>query len=134
MWCRADSTNGYLCEFDIYTGKSPHGVQNGLGYTVVTQLCQHIKENYMPFSVTIFLLGMSWWGIFTGTKYSAVALYVQVTWSFHHVSLTKISYQNDEKRGCNMEDERSSFSIDLDGPKSSACNRHIHPSPCRKPS
>ena len=37
MWCRADSTNGYLCEFDIHTGKSPQGVQHGLGYSVVTQ-------------------------------------------------------------------------------------------------
>ena len=38
MWCRADSTNGYLCEFDIYTGKSPQGVQHGLGYSAVTKL------------------------------------------------------------------------------------------------
>ena len=38
MWCRADSTNGYLCEFDIYTGKSPQGVQHGLGYSAVTTL------------------------------------------------------------------------------------------------
>ena len=46
MWCRADSTNGYLCEFDIYTGKSPQGVQHGLGYSVVTQLCCHIKGKW----------------------------------------------------------------------------------------
>ena len=35
---RAVSTNGYLCEFDIYTGKSPQGVQHGLGYSAVTKL------------------------------------------------------------------------------------------------
>ena len=46
MWCRADSTNGYLCKFDIYTGKSPQGVQHGLGYSVVTQLCRHIKGKW----------------------------------------------------------------------------------------
>jgi len=46
MWCRADSTNGYLCEFDIYTGKSPQGVQHGLGYSVVTKLCQHIQGHW----------------------------------------------------------------------------------------
>lgn len=46
MWCRADSTNGYLCEFDIYTGKSPQGVQHGLGYSVVTKLCQHVQSHW----------------------------------------------------------------------------------------
>ena len=46
MWCRADSTNGYLCEFDIYTGKSPQGVQLGLGYSVVTKLCEHVQGHW----------------------------------------------------------------------------------------
>ncbi|PFX26968.1 PiggyBac transposable element-derived protein 5 [Stylophora pistillata] len=46
MWCRADSSNGYLCEFSIYTGKSRQGVEHGLGYTVVSNLCQHIKGNW----------------------------------------------------------------------------------------
>ena len=46
MWCRADSTNGYLCDFDIYTGKSQQGVQHGLGYTVVTKLCTSIKGHW----------------------------------------------------------------------------------------
>lgn len=46
MWCRADSSNGYLCEFSIYTGKSGQGVEHGLGYTVVSNLCQHIKGNW----------------------------------------------------------------------------------------
>ena len=46
MWCRADSTNGYLCEFDIYTGKSQQGVQHGLGYSVVTKLCQNVQGKW----------------------------------------------------------------------------------------
>lgn len=46
MWCRADSTNGYLCDFDIYTGKSQQGVQHGLGYSVVTKLCASIKGHW----------------------------------------------------------------------------------------
>ena len=49
MWCRADSTNGYLCEFDIYTGKSPQGVQHGLGYSVVTKLCEHVQGHWYTF-------------------------------------------------------------------------------------
>jgi len=43
MWCRVDSTNGYLCDFDVYTGKSQQGVQRGLGYSVVIKLCESIK-------------------------------------------------------------------------------------------
>ena len=43
MWCRADSTNGYLCEFDIYFGKSAQGTQHGLGFSVVSNLCRHIQ-------------------------------------------------------------------------------------------
>ena len=39
MWCRADSINGYLNDFEIYTGKSGEGVTQDLGYSVVTKLC-----------------------------------------------------------------------------------------------
>lgn len=46
MWCRADSSNGYLCEFSIYTGKSAQGVEHGLGHSVVSRLCQHIKGHW----------------------------------------------------------------------------------------
>ena len=35
MWCRADSINGYLNDFEIYTGKSGEGVTHDLGYSVV---------------------------------------------------------------------------------------------------
>ena len=46
MWCRADSKNGYLCDFDIYTGKQEQGIQYGLGYSVVTRLCKSIKGHW----------------------------------------------------------------------------------------
>ena len=55
MWCRADITNGYLCDF-FYTGKTQQGVQHGLGYSVVTKLCETIKGHwYAIFFVTTFL-------------------------------------------------------------------------------
>ena len=40
MWCRADSTSGYLCDFEVYTGKLAQGVEHGLGYSIVTRLSQ----------------------------------------------------------------------------------------------
>ena len=46
MWCSADSTNGCLRDFHIYTGKSQQGVQHGLGYSVVTKLCTSIKGHW----------------------------------------------------------------------------------------
>ena len=46
MWCRADSHSGYLCDFDIYTGRHPDGIQRGLGYSVVTCLCRGIEGKW----------------------------------------------------------------------------------------
>ena len=40
MWCRAESHSGYLCDFNIYSGENEAGVENGLGYAVVTNLCK----------------------------------------------------------------------------------------------
>ena len=42
MWCRADGRNGYLCDFNIYSGKTAGAAEHGLGYKVVTNLCQEI--------------------------------------------------------------------------------------------
>ena len=39
LWCRADSCFGYLCDFEVYSGKNSFGIENGLGYNVVTNLC-----------------------------------------------------------------------------------------------
>ena len=46
MWCRADSHSGYLCDFNVYCGKDKGGVENGLGYAVVTDLCRSIYGKY----------------------------------------------------------------------------------------
>ena len=46
IWCRADSRNGYLCDFDVYTGRQETGIQHGLGYSVVTKLCEAIKGHW----------------------------------------------------------------------------------------
>lgn len=46
VWCRADSHSGYLCDFDIYTGRHRDGIQKGLGYSVVTRLCRGIKGKW----------------------------------------------------------------------------------------
>ena len=42
MWCRADSVNGYLNDFEIYTGKTADAVTHDLGFSVVTKLCSSL--------------------------------------------------------------------------------------------
>ena len=42
MWVRADAVNGYVSEFDIYTGKVPGGREFGLGGNVVQRLARNI--------------------------------------------------------------------------------------------
>lgn len=86
MWYRADSTNGYLCEFDIYTGKSPQGVQHGLGYSVVTKLCQHVQGH--------------WYAIFCDNFFTLyrlieeLCLWDQAKKSSLHASMTKKRSRN----------------------------------------
>ena len=46
LWCRADSITGYLCAFDVYTGKQPSRVQHGLGYTVVWSLWENMTSKW----------------------------------------------------------------------------------------
>ena len=38
MWCRADSINGYLNDFKIYTCKTGEGVTRDIGYSVVRKV------------------------------------------------------------------------------------------------
>lgn len=45
VWCRCDSSSGYLYEFDIYTGKIGNRVEEGLGANVVKKLTEKIIEN-----------------------------------------------------------------------------------------
>ena len=42
VWCRADAHNGYLCQFEVYTGRS-EGVQDSLGKRVVLGLSQKLE-------------------------------------------------------------------------------------------
>ena len=32
----------HLCDFEVYSGKRKDGIENGLAYTVVTNLCKSI--------------------------------------------------------------------------------------------
>ena len=41
VWCRADSHNGYICEFQVYTGQT-EGAEGGLGKRVVLDLSQSL--------------------------------------------------------------------------------------------
>lgn len=38
VWVRADSTNRYICQFDIYTGKDGDSITTNLGESVVIKL------------------------------------------------------------------------------------------------
>ena len=42
VWCRADSHNGYICEFQVYTGKSDE-TEGGLGKRVILDLSQTLE-------------------------------------------------------------------------------------------
>ena len=43
MWCRCNSTSGYLFQFNLYTGKKTGHVEQGLGESVVLSLTAQIK-------------------------------------------------------------------------------------------
>ena len=45
VWCRADSHSGYLCEFQVYTGRSS-SEQDGLGKRVVLDLSRRLQGGY----------------------------------------------------------------------------------------
>ena len=42
IWCKADSTNGYINNFVVYTGKSNNSPTSNLGYKVVMEVCKDI--------------------------------------------------------------------------------------------
>ena len=47
VWVRADSHNGYVCDFHVYCGKEGNNVTTNLGARVVTDLCQPLHhKNY----------------------------------------------------------------------------------------
>ena len=41
VWCAADSRNGYVGNFVVYTGKSGDSPTTDLGYKVVMEVCKH---------------------------------------------------------------------------------------------
>ena len=43
VWVRADSWNGYFCEFEVYTGKADTTTDHGLGERVVHKLTSNIS-------------------------------------------------------------------------------------------
>ena len=54
VWCRADAHNGYLCQFEVYTGRS-EGVQDSLGKRVVLGLSQKLEGlRYHPYFDNFF--------------------------------------------------------------------------------
>ena len=46
IWCRADSTNGYLNDFQVYTGRDGKQTEVGLGGRVVLDLTKDIPGKY----------------------------------------------------------------------------------------
>ena len=42
IWVRSDSHNGYVCEFECYTGRKDGVVEKGLGGSVVTRLTRDL--------------------------------------------------------------------------------------------
>ena len=47
IWERADSSNGYVCNLQVYTGKQDGGVtEHGLGYSVVRELMEPFLHKY----------------------------------------------------------------------------------------
>lgn len=61
VWALADSCNGYIHRFEIYTGKGDGDkAQTGLGAKVVTNLTSHLQgKNYHVYCDNFFYLSIS---------------------------------------------------------------------------
>ena len=46
VWVRADSMNGYICEFQVYVGKIGNRSENSLGERVVKDLTGSLVGEY----------------------------------------------------------------------------------------
>ena len=42
VWCRSDSSNGYIDNFIVYTGKSSEGPTLNLGHKVIMEICKDL--------------------------------------------------------------------------------------------
>ena len=45
MWCRADSKNGYLCDFNIYTGRQEQAIGMQYSLTISLHLISLLKTS-----------------------------------------------------------------------------------------
>ena len=54
IWVRADSHNGYVCEFECYTGRKDGVVEKGLGGSVVTRLTRDLLGSRIIYIWTTF--------------------------------------------------------------------------------
>ena len=55
VWCRADAHNGFLCEFQVYTGRE-EGAQDSLGTRVVLALLEKLEGQLIGLSPLHFSL------------------------------------------------------------------------------
>ena len=55
VWVRSDSHNGYVCEFECYTGRKGEKTEVGLGGSVVTRLTRDlVGKSYHAFMDNFF--------------------------------------------------------------------------------
>ena len=55
IWVRSDSHNGYVCEFECYTGRKGEKTEVGLGGSVVTRLIRDlVGKSYHVFMDNFF--------------------------------------------------------------------------------
>ena len=61
VWMLADSHNGYVSSFEVYTGKKGDTVERGLGASVVKTLCQPIQHRYLCYNTSnSHIINLSW--------------------------------------------------------------------------
>ena len=54
VWVRADSHNGYISQFECYTGQKGDTTKVGLGGSVVTRLTRDLVGKHITFLWTFF--------------------------------------------------------------------------------
>ena len=55
MWCRCDSKNGYICSFQMYTGKIGQTTEKNFGARVIKDLSEPLRgKNYHLYFDNLF--------------------------------------------------------------------------------
>ena len=67
IWVRADSSNGYVCQFQCYTGKEGNTTEVGLGGNVVTTLTRELVGKNYSLYMDVFRIGSNFLLIASGT-------------------------------------------------------------------